>query len=316
VAVMNIDKEPEQLELIGEDESVVHWVPLTSVIPNPLNPRRDDSVESEVLSDILKKRGWEEPLTCYQAGKMYVLLAGHRRLYAARKAKVRKIPVYIVSKPKDEAEEIERIAGLQSARVDWQPLEWAIFTWDRWNAWGKPPYTRFAKEINISIHAVKQYITVMGYFPLNEIEKELQSKNLNMSSLDALVKWITALKKHKPELVETMTEDMIRKVMLQKLVNKKALRDDLRNTEYCELAKEEQIKEFLIDKDMELDAQIGYMGIKRKYKDFTGHLISMGHFSNRIPHIKPETEHQRSQAVAALDELAAMIEQKKKEIMK
>lgn len=299
-----------------EEQKQVIWVSIKKLIPNPMNPRKNDSIRTDEMQNIILQRGWEEPLTAYEQGNIYVLLAGHRRLYAARKAGVKKVPIFVVEKPANDQEEIERIASLQSGRVDWTSFEWALFTYERWVAWGKPPVSRFAKQINLGIGAVKQYINVLDYYPRHEIQADLESKALSISSLDALVKWLKALKTHKADLVDSMGEDLIRKIMLDKIRNNKVNRDELRNTEYAKLASEEDIQEFLINKEMELDAQMGYLGIKKKYQDFNGHLISIGHMEKRIPEIKPETEHQREQALKALEELNQLINQQIADIKK
>lgn len=287
------------------------WVPIETVIPNPLNPRRNDAVDSDQIKNIIKKRGWEEPLTVYKKNddiELYVLLSGHRRLYAAREAGEKQIPVYIRERPKTIKEEIDRIASLQAGRVDWTQYEWAKYTYDRWIEWDKPPYTRFAKEININPTSVKKYITVLSYYPRHEIDGPLQSKSLSISSLDALVAWLTALNKYKPALVSKLGEDMIRKIMIDKLITGKASRESLRNLDYCELATADDIQRFIVDKNMELEVQIGYLGVKKRFKDFTGNMISMGHFEKRIPHIIPETKHQRQVALDNLNHLQKLIQ--------
>jgi ParB family transcriptional regulator, chromosome partitioning protein len=294
----------------------VEWVPTKLVIPNPLNPRKNDAIRTDEIQSIIEKRGFEEPLVAYQKGKYYVLLAGHRRLFAAKQVKAEEIPLYVVEAPKNEQEELERIASLQSGRVDWTPFEWAKFIYDRWLNWNRPPISRFAKEINQNPTAVKQYINVLGYFPRHEIEQELQSKTIAISSLDALHRWMKALKKNKPDLVEGMGEDMIRKIMLDKLIYKKVDRDELRDVEYTEKASEEKIREFLTDKEAVLASELSFLGIKRKYKDFNGHLISIGSMKNRIPNVKPENEHQRDRAVSALEELKEEIDKQLKVLTK
>ncbi|MGF7535090.1 ParB/RepB/Spo0J family partition protein [Bacillus mexicanus] len=291
------------------------WVPINLVIPNPLNPRKDDSIRTEEMQNIIRTRGWEEPLTVYQNGKMYVLLSGHRRLYAAKQVGgIKKIPVYIKDKPLNDLEEKERLISLQSGRVNWTPFEWAKSTYDRWVAWGKPPINKFAKQINLGPQAVKQYINVLDYFPRTEIEVDLQTGALSMSSLSALVRWIKELSKHKPEFVSSMGEELIRKIMLEKLVSKKVTREELTDFQYTELAKEEDIQNFLIDKNALLSTQLTYLGLNKKFNNFKGHLISIGMYKKRIPEITPKNDHQREQAINALEELNQLVSKRIKEL--
>ncbi|MFP7486516.1 ParB N-terminal domain-containing protein [Priestia filamentosa] len=59
--------------------------PINQVIPNLMSPRKDNSVKTEHMQEVIKKRGGEEQLVVYKQGKStYVLLAGHRRLLPQR----------------------------------------------------------------------------------------------------------------------------------------------------------------------------------------------------------------------------------------
>jgi ParB/RepB/Spo0J family partition protein len=313
---MNEEKVTVEHPADEKARSEVKWVSLNRVFPNPMNPRKDNGIKTNEMQDIIFKRGWEEPLTVYEQGKLYILLAGHRRLYAAKKSGIKKVPIFIVEKPNNEQEEIERIASLQAGRVDWTPFEWAKFTFDRWNAWGQPSIQSFAKQINIGAGSVKQYINVLSSFPHDEIFTRLQTKELTISSLDALARWLKALAKNKPGLIELMGETLIRKTMLEKISRKKLNRDDLKNIEYTELAKEEDILDFLTNEDANLSAKLGYLGLKKNFRDFNGHLISIGLMEKRIPEIKPETQHQKEQALKALEELNNLVQQRLAELKK
>lgn len=291
-------------------------VPIGEVLPNPLNPRKNESIKTHDLQDIIKKRGWEEPVTAYPKNGNYILLAGHRRRFAAKKMGEETLPVYIVPPPADEQEERERIASLQSGRVDWTKWDWAIYVKDMYEAWNRPPMTKFSRALNMSQPTCKQYIDVLNYFPRGEIESHVSNKSISISSLDAIRKWIKALKKFKPDLFNKLGEDMLRKVLLEKAMTNKASRDELRNIDYIEQASEEKIKEFLIEKDAELGSEFGYYGVKKKYRNFNGNLISMGHMETRIQNMKPETDRQVEAATKALETLIKEAQEKINEINK
>ncbi|MEC0276891.1 ParB/RepB/Spo0J family partition protein [Peribacillus frigoritolerans] len=281
----------------------IQHVLIGKVLPNPLNPRKNNSIKTHEIQEIISKRGWEEPVTAYPKNGNYILLAGHRRRFAAKKMNEETMPVYVVPPPADENEERERIASLQSGRVDWSPFEWAQYVKDMYEAWNRPPMNKFSRALNMNSMKTKQYIDVLNYFPRPEIETPLTTKAVAISTLDSIVRFMKALKKFKPELIETLGEDLIRKTMLEKAITGKAQRDDLRNTEYVEKVAVEKLQEFIVDPEAELHAEIGWLGIQKKYKSFTGHLISLGHFEKRIPHIKPETELQKESAIEALEKL-------------
>lgn len=307
---MNKLSEPKQ----STETREVVWVPTNKVFPNPLNPRQNNSIQAEQIQQILLKYGFEEPLTVYRKGDIYVLLAGHRRLYAAKKQKLDEVPVYIVDTPQSEQEELERIASLQSGRVDWSQYEWGRFAYDRWLQWNKPPVARFAKEMQLKPSQVKQYITVFSTYPRMEIEDGLLNGTLNFSILAALIVWIENLKKYKRPLVDAMGEDMIRKFMLEKIALRRISRDQVRYVAYCKHATREDIQEFLTDRDATLDEAIHHISLEQRYQNFNGHMISLGVVKNRIPNIKVETEHQRKTALAQLEELKTLIEKQIKEI--
>lgn len=83
------------------DSKNVIWVPIENVIPNPMNPRTVTFVQQDDMIEIIRTRGWGEPLTAYQQGENYVLLAGHRKLSAAHAAKEKRIPLFVVDKPEN-----------------------------------------------------------------------------------------------------------------------------------------------------------------------------------------------------------------------
>lgn len=299
------------------EKSLTIMVPTENVFPNPLNPRKNDSIDSEEITSIINKHGWQEPLTGYRKSDdsdIYILLAGHRRLYAAKQAQAPEVPIYVVNKPASITEEIERIGSLQSGRVNWTAYEWASYTYNLWLEWGKPARGQFAKDLNLKEKSVKDYINVMQFFPRNEIEDGLTKKELTVSTLASLTTWMRALSREKPKLYEGLGEDLIRRTMIEKIANKKADRHSLRKTDYCKLVAEADIKKFLTDKEMDLEYHINYLGLDRKYGDFKGHKISMSHIQNRIPHVKPVNLVQQEEAVGFISDTIELLTKQLEEI--
>jgi ParB family chromosome partitioning protein len=70
------------------------------------------------MQEIIAANGWKEAATCYKKGQFYILLSGHRRLYAAKKLGEKQIPIYIVLAPTTPAEELDRLGSLQSGQVE------------------------------------------------------------------------------------------------------------------------------------------------------------------------------------------------------
>lgn len=304
-------------------------VPANKIMPNPLNPREDDDEKSGQLMSILQNRGFEEPLTVYKKGNIYVLLAGHRRLNAAKKAGIKEIPVFVREAPKNPQEEIERIASLQSGRVDFTHWEWAVFTHERWIKWDRPAIKPFAEKINLKPASVKAYIDVMEYYPLHEIEKGMKQKTLNITTLHSLISWMKRIKEAKPNLVEDMTEDMIRTVMVDKIAKSHVYKSDLRNPDYLEHASEEAIRDFLISKSQKL-VELRKLAIDKGFsksnkeegssqssgfaksnlkvsnkqsKGFSEKLVTLDLAQAALKDFKPETDFQRDLAIKQLKEL-------------
>jgi ParB family transcriptional regulator, chromosome partitioning protein len=301
-------------KLTAQNNSQLQWVGIDKIFPNPLNPRKNDSVKTEEMQEIIKKRGWEMPITVYRKGEVYIVLGGHRRLYSAREAGIKKIPVYIVEAPLSYQDEMERIADLQRGHEDWSVFEWAKFTYDRWITWGKPLISDFAKMIGRPERTVKSYLTVMDYFPLVEIESGLNNKDFTISSLFDFVQWMKALRKNHPTLVDTMGEELIRKTILEKVRLGLMERDELRRTEFLKLVDTDSIRKFIVSNNMKYDRLLAIHNIDLRKKTFHGSMVSLGMLNKSVKTIEPRTSDQLGRAVDTLTELKQQIELKIKEL--
>lgn len=300
---------------MAKNRANLEWVSITEVVPNPLNPRRNDAIKTEEMQTIIKRRGWEEPLTVYKKGAVYVVLSGHRRLFAAKQAEMKEVPVYITEKPESYQEELDRIASLQSGRVDWTPFEWAQFVYNRWLAWDRPPFSVFAKELNLKLTTVKRYVKVMDYYPSHEIESGLKTGVLTFSTLERLIIWLEGLKNRKPTLVESMTADLIRGTMLDKVKRGTATKEALKITALLNAMDSQEIKTFLLDKEARLDLHINKNDLNQsKYKSFHGNLVAAGMFEKRLRNFDIKTKEQKEKALQALEELNEAIERKIREL--
>ena len=99
-------------------------VPIEQIIPNRNQPRQDFNVEQLTeLAVSIKSSGILQPLTVREnEGGKFELIAGERRLRAAKEAGLETVPVYILSVDADvEMMEYALIENVQ--RVDLNPLE-------------------------------------------------------------------------------------------------------------------------------------------------------------------------------------------------
>lgn len=100
-------------------------VPIESIDPNPLQPRRIFQPERlEELAQSIRSNGIIQPLVVRRAGDRYQLVAGERRWRAAKLAQIARIPVVIREIPDERLLEITLIENIQ--REDLNPIETAV----------------------------------------------------------------------------------------------------------------------------------------------------------------------------------------------
>ncbi len=107
-----------------DDRHIDGAVPLTQIIPNRNQPRQEFNPEQmEELTASIKENGILQPLTVRELeGGNFELIAGERRLRAAKDAGLETVPVYILSVDADvEMMEYALVENIQ--RVDLKPLE-------------------------------------------------------------------------------------------------------------------------------------------------------------------------------------------------
>lgn len=107
-------------------ESGAVMVPLSDLVPNKDQPRKDFSEEAiEDLSESIKKYGVLQPIIVIPLpDTTYKIVAGERRYRAAMKAGVREVPVIIKDLSEKEVSEVALIENLQ--REDLNPVEEAL----------------------------------------------------------------------------------------------------------------------------------------------------------------------------------------------
>jgi ParB family chromosome partitioning protein len=106
-----------------DDETGLREIPVDLIQPNPRQPRRDfDQDALLALSDSIKSRGLLQPLVVRPlAGGKYELLAGERRLRAAKLAELAWVPAVV--RQADDWERLDLALAENMARVDLNPIE-------------------------------------------------------------------------------------------------------------------------------------------------------------------------------------------------
>ena len=107
--------------------SRVRYIPINTVRPNPQQPRRSfDETALRELADNIRAYGILQPLTVRDRGGFYELVAGERRLRAARIAGLREVPCLVAEVGEEDAALLALIENLQRRDLDYMEEAAAI----------------------------------------------------------------------------------------------------------------------------------------------------------------------------------------------
>ncbi|HEX7070320.1 MAG TPA: ParB/RepB/Spo0J family partition protein [Rhodothermales bacterium] len=111
---------------LGRAVGRVHEVPIAHVVPNPLQPRIDfDQGALDELAASIRQLGIIQPITVrVREGGGYELISGERRLRAAKRAGLDRIPAYVRSADAEEMLEMALVENVQ--RESLNPIEVAL----------------------------------------------------------------------------------------------------------------------------------------------------------------------------------------------
>jgi ParB family chromosome partitioning protein len=150
----------------AQTEEATLSVPIGSIDPNPLQPRR--VFESERLSELaqsIRANGIIQQLVVRRAGDRYQLIAGERRWRAAKLAGQDTVPVVVRDIPDDRLLEVTLIENIQ--REDLNPIEAAV------------AFDRLARELLLSPDQIgqrtgKDRTTIVNLLRLLQLPADLQ----------------------------------------------------------------------------------------------------------------------------------------------
>ena len=96
------------------EEKIVREIPVDKIIPNPYQPRKVFSMNAlEELSKSIKEYGVLQPITVRDTENGYELVAGERRLRAAKLAELETIPVIINNMSDEHSAVLALLENLQ-----------------------------------------------------------------------------------------------------------------------------------------------------------------------------------------------------------
>jgi ParB family chromosome partitioning protein len=107
----------------AQQEKKYRLVPIDLISPNPLQPRQDFDDDSLLqLADSLERNGMIQPLVVKQSDSGFTIIAGERRLRAAKLAGITEVPV-VLMEDVDEPRMLELALVENLQREDLNPLE-------------------------------------------------------------------------------------------------------------------------------------------------------------------------------------------------
>ncbi|MCR5324544.1 MAG: ParB/RepB/Spo0J family partition protein [Lachnospiraceae bacterium] len=122
VEIKNEETKIENSELTGNGSIMIS---INLIDPNRKQPRKNfDEEKLEELAESIREHGIIEPLVVKKVENRYQIIAGERRWRAARKAKLKEVPVVIGDYSDREIIEVALIENIQ--REDLNPIEEAI----------------------------------------------------------------------------------------------------------------------------------------------------------------------------------------------
>ena len=112
--------------LFEDDKSdKIEMIEVDKISTNPYQPRNDfDKAEIKELAESIENFGMLQPLTLRKKGKEYELIAGERRLRAAKLIDIKKVPGIINDFNDEEMAEIALVENIQ--RKDLNFIEEAV----------------------------------------------------------------------------------------------------------------------------------------------------------------------------------------------
>jgi ParB family chromosome partitioning protein len=179
-----IDVSEDQDRQLVHSPSAVNEIPLKNISVNPFQPRT--SFDEEALQELVisvEEHGIIQPITVRRAeDNSYQLITGERRLRAAQKAGLRRIPAYVREAGDENMLELALVENIQ--REDLDAIEVAI------------SYQRLIEEFDLTQEGLgdrvgKKRATIANYLRLLNLPVEVQTaireKRISMGHARALL---------------------------------------------------------------------------------------------------------------------------------
>ena len=119
VTAVEEQEPPVQEEKQASEENALQMLPIDSIHENPWQPRRDFDADALLdLTESIREKGVLSPLIVAQKDGDYLLVAGERRLRAAKQAGLTEVPVILRPLSDEEIAQIALIENIQRADLN------------------------------------------------------------------------------------------------------------------------------------------------------------------------------------------------------
>jgi ParB family chromosome partitioning protein len=171
----------------------VQSIPLGSLVPSPLQPRKVFREEQlQELVDSIREHGVVQPLICRERGGKYEIIAGERRWRASQRLHLETLPVIVREAPDRDVLELALIENLQ--RADLNPIEEA-------RAYQRLSEDFAMKQEDISQRVGKSRAVVANAIRLLDLDPQIQTWISQETLSVGHAKVLLALKGHADQLV-------------------------------------------------------------------------------------------------------------------
>ncbi|MFH1534680.1 MAG: ParB/RepB/Spo0J family partition protein [Patescibacteria group bacterium] len=179
-------------QLAREKEEAIHELPIGDIQANPMQPRTHfDSNAGQELVDSIKEHGIIQPLVVSKNGDKYQLIAGERRLRAAKIVGLDTVPAVLRNVSQQQKLEVSLIENIQ--RQDLNPIEEAL------------AYIRLIDEFGLTQEQMakrvgKNRTTVANLLRILELPEEVQKALIDRRITVGHAKVILSLDSEKDQL--------------------------------------------------------------------------------------------------------------------
>lgn len=248
-----------KIEEIKRGEQI--WsIPTSKIFPNPNQPRKSFSEDSIIkLADSIRQFGIIQPLSVRRNGEDYELIAGERRLRAAKELNLDFVPCVILEATEEKSAEISIIENL--IREDLNIFEQAMAIQVLIDTYGLTQ-ERVAEKLSNSQSFVANKLRLLRF---SSIEREIILKN-------------KLTERHARALLRIPDEDLRLSIL-----NKIAI-------EGINVAKSEELIEKLLDKSTPKQKQPTYKDITSFYTAINRVIDTMSHSGFKIKSRKIEND--------------------------